>query len=303
MTSAVTDFGQFTSLRASADRNDPAALREVASQFEALFVQSMLKNMRGAKLAEPMFGSDQMDMYQDMFDQQLSLEMASGPGLGLGDMLVRQLGGEGASVPTPRESYAVPPAQRAQGRVAKLPVWSSPDEFVSDVWPHAERAAARLKVAPEALVAQAALETGWGAHVMRDASGSSSFNLFGIKAGGGWQGDTVAKPTLEYESGIAYRRVEKFRAYSDVGAVFDDYATLLESKSRYAQAAGKGADTAGFAAALQEAGYATDPRYAEKIERVLASDTLREALGRLKNSSVLPITAAITATTAPVDSD
>lgn len=293
MTSAVTDFGQFTSLRASADRNDPAALREVASQFEALFVQSMLKNMRGAQLAEPMFGSDQMELYQDMFDQQLSLEMANGPGLGLGDMLVRQLGGAGASLPSDRESFALPDVPRARGGVANLPTWSDPDAFVSDVWPHAERAAARLNVAPEALVAQAALETGWGAHVMRNQSGSSSFNLFGIKAGSGWQGDTVAKPTLEYEGGIAQRRVEKFRAYADIGAVFDDYATLLESKSRYAQATGKGADTAGFAAALQAAGYATDPRYAEKMERVLASDTLQTALGKLKNSNTLPITAGI----------
>ncbi|MGB5246188.1 MAG: glucosaminidase domain-containing protein [Woeseia sp.] len=293
MTSAVTDFGQFASLRASADRQDPAVLREVASQFEALFVQSMLKNMRGAELAEPMFGSDQMDMYQDMFDQQLSLEMASGKGLGLADMLVRQLGGEGAALPTPQQSYAVPAPQTMRGAVANIPTWTDPDQFVSDVWPHAKRAAARLDVAPEALVAQAALETGWGAHVMRDRRGASTFNLFGIKADSNWQGDKVAKSTLEFEDGVASRRVEKFRSYPDVAAVFDDYATLISGKARYADVSGKGADTGGFAAALQEAGYATDPRYAEKIERVLNGETMRQALGKLKNSPAQPITAGL----------
>lgn len=291
MTSAVTDFGQFTSLRASAERNDPAVLREVAGQFEALFVQSMLKNMRSAQLAEPMFGSDQMDMYQDMFDQQLSLEMASGKGLGLADMLVRQLGGEGASLPTPAASYPANFVPRASGGGANLPTWSHPDEFVSDVWPHAERAATRLGVAPEALVAQAALETGWGAHVMRDRNGESSFNLFGIKTGSAWEGDSVAKPTLEYEDGIAQRRVEKFRSYADLGAVFDDYAAFIAGKTRYADVTGKGNDTRGFATALQKAGYATDPHYAEKLESVLHGATMREALGKLKISQPLPITA------------
>ncbi|MBT8085181.1 MAG: flagellar assembly peptidoglycan hydrolase FlgJ [Woeseia sp.] len=323
MTTAVTDFSQFTGLRASAERNDPAALRAVASQFEALFVQSLLKNMRGAELAEPMFGSDQMDMYQDMFDQQLSVEMASGRGIGLADMLVRQLGGEVGSVPATRDTYTLTAASRMTGRSAELPTasssashpahvsvarpeasgrsisdtqgsgWTNPDEFVHAVWPHAERAAARLNVAPAAIVAQAALETGWGAHVMPDQQGGSSYNLFGIKAGNNWQGDSVAKPTLEYVDGIAQRRVEKFRAYPDVGAVFDDYATLIADKPRYAEVTGKGSDTAGFASALQTAGYATDPHYAEKLERVANGETLRQAIEKLKVSGHRPIPAEI----------
>lgn len=286
MTATITDFGQFTTLRADADRNDPAALREVATQFEALFVQSLLKNMRGAQLAEPMFGSDQMDMYQDMFDQQLSLEMASGRGIGLADVLVRQLGGQGA-VPDAPAGFAQ--GTPASGAGASLPAWSDPDRFVDAVWPHAERAGRRLGVAPQALVAQAALETGWGQHVMRGADGQPSYNLFGIKAGGGWTGDSVAKPTLEYTNGVAERRVERFRAYPDVAAAFDDYARLIEG-DRYRAARDRQSDTAGFAAALQQAGYATDPHYADKIDRVLASDTMQRALSGLKNYASPPTT-------------
>lgn len=274
-TAHFADFGRFASLRAGADRHDPAALREVASQFEALFVQSLMKNMRGAELAEPLFGSEQMDMYQDMFDQQLSLEMARGRGLGLADMLVRQLGG-GEAEPGAAGSAA-------------MPVWTDPQAFVRDVWPHAERAGRELGVAPRALVAQAALETGWGAQVMRSPGGESSHNLFGIKAGPGWQGERVAKPTLEFEDGVARRRVEQFRAYPDLAAAFDDYAALLAGNDRYRPARGAGEDVTGFAAALQAGGYATDPRYAEKIGEVLAGETLEQALASLKNARSRPI--------------
>ena len=295
MTATITDFGQFTTLRADAQRNDPAALREVATQFEALFVQSLLKTMRGAQLAEPMFGSDRMDMYQGMFDQQLSLEMASGRGIGLADVLVRQLGGQAAvpGSPAPYEARAPQAGERAL-----LPAWREPDGFVRDVWPHAERAGRRLGVAPQALVAQAALETGWGRHVMQRADGETSFNLFGIKAGAGWDGDSVAKPTLEFEDGVAYRRLERFRAYPDLAAVFDDYAALIEGE-RYRDARGRETDTAGFAAALQQAGYATDPQYADKLDRVLASETMQRALAGLKNPSSSPISPVM----ASVDGD
>ncbi|MEQ8205478.1 MAG: glucosaminidase domain-containing protein [Woeseia sp.] len=292
MTASITDFGQFTTLKASADRQESAALREVASQFEALFVQSMLKNMRGAKLAEPMFGSEQMDMYQDMFDQQLSLEMANGRGIGLADMLVRQMGGEVGQVPMSRETFTLPATRRMDGAVAELPDWSEPQSFVKDVWSHAERAGAALGVEPRAIVAQAALETGWGAHVMQDGNGSSSYNLFGIKAGSDWQGDSVARSTVEYENGVAERRVERFRSYPNVGAAFDDYADFLLTRGRYDQAIGQGDNVAGFAGALQEAGYATDPRYAQKISRVLNSDTMQGALSELKIDSSRPITTA-----------
>jgi flagellar protein FlgJ len=195
MTSAITDFNQFTALRVAADQNDPAVLREVAGQFEALFVQTILKNMREASLGDPLMGdSNQFEMYQGMMDQQLALEMSSGRGIGLADMLVRQLGGS-ELLPAPPQTAArkftlQPVATR--DAAAPDPVWKDAESFARDVWPHAERVAKRLNVPTEAIVAQAALETGWGAHVPQRGDGSSSFNLFGIKAGQNWSGSVVA---------------------------------------------------------------------------------------------------------------
>jgi flagellar protein FlgJ len=288
MTAAVTDFSQFSQLRTGADRNDPAVIREVAGQFEALFLQTLMKNMRGAELAEPLFGdSEQHDMYQDMMDQQLSVEMASGRGIGLADMLVRQLGGEAGSVQPTRESYSLAaiPRTRSDG-----PDWSSREKFTEDLWPHAERAARKLNVAPEALIAQAALETGWGQHVMQRGDGVSSLNLFGIKAGQGWTGGSVSRPTLEYRDGVAQREVARFRAYPDVAAAFEDYVEFISSNPRYDAVKDNAGDVAAFATALQEAGYATDPAYADKIGRILDSDALKNAMGALKDMTARPIT-------------
>ena len=133
---------------------------------------------------------------------------------------------------------------------------------------------------------------------MRDAAGESSFNLFGIKAGPGWSGNSVARSTVEYRDGVAERRVERFRAYPDIAAAFDDYADFIESRPRYDAAQGKGTDVLGFATALQEAGYATDPRYAEKIGSVLKGETLQQALKGLKITDTPPINLAGSPTTA-----
>jgi flagellar protein FlgJ len=134
--------------------------------------------------------------------------------------------------------------------------------------PHAQKAAAALGVDPASLVAQAALETGWGKSVPCAADGSCSFNLFGIKAGTSWSGATVNVPTLEFEDGVAVRKVDRFRAYGSIGDSFMDYARLIANSPRYAGALGTGGDVAGFASALQAGGYATDPEYASKIEAV-----------------------------------
>lgn len=287
MTAAVTDFSQFTQLRAAADRNDPEVLREVAGQFEALFIQTLMKNMRNAELAEPLFGdSEQHDMYQDMMDQQLSVEMASGRGIGLADMLVRQLGGTGSSIEPTQESFSLAALPRTHRQDYD---WSSRENFARDLWPHAERAAQKLNVAPEALVAQAALETGWGQHVMQRGDGVSSLNLFGIKAGQGWTGGSVSRPTLEYRDGVAEREVARFRAYPDMAAAFDDYVEFISSNPRYEAVHGND-DAKGFASALQDAGYATDPSYADKIARILDSDTMKNAIRGLKDAIARPIT-------------
>ncbi len=298
MTSAITDFSQYNRMRLDVNADNPAVLREVAGQFEALFVETLLKNMRSSSLGDPIFGqSDQYEMYQGMLDQQLAVEMSTGRGIGMADMLIRQLGGEVAELPTAAAtSQRIPamPWHRASrqpappGRVATIAAagavgnWTRPADFARDIWPHAERAGEKLDIAPEALLAQAALETGWGAHVMTRSDGRSSFNLFGIKAGRGWDGAIVAKATLEFEDGVAYREVARFRAYPDIATTFDDYAMFIGDKPRYASVRGSGQDAHRFATALQESGYATDPHYAAKIERILNGDKMRDALQALE---------------------
>ena len=302
---AITDFTQYERMRLAANADDPAVLHEVAGQFEALFIQTLLKNMRDSSVGDPIFGqSDQYEMYQGMLDQQFALEMSRDRGIGIASMLVRQLGGEVAELPAPAETnqwypaipgHKVPRQPLQSGRIGTIGQpeaaagWASPADFTRDVWPHAERVAKELDVAPEALLAQAALESGWGAHVMRRPDGRSSFNLFGIKAGRSWDGASVAKSTLEFKDGVAHRELARFRAYPDVAATFDDYAKFIGGKPRYASVLGSGEDVHRFAGALQEAGYATDPHYADKIERILRGDTMREALRVLKEDLQAPM--------------
>lgn len=296
MTAAMTtgtDFTQYAAWRSAAENNDPAVLREVASQFEALFMQTMLKNMRAGQLAEPLFGGDQHDMYQDMMDQQLAIEMSRGPGLGFADMLVRQLGGEPASTPAAATDFAVaraaPVPAASPAPPDEQPEWSTPADFAVDLWPHVQQTAARLGVAPLGVLAQAALETGWGEHVMRYADGTSSLNLFGIKAGSEWHGGSVVRQTLEFSEGVPEVVRARFRAYPNVSATFEDYTRLLTENPRYRHALELGDDIRGFAEALEQAGYATDPGYAEKIVRIADSPTLRSALEELKEPAARPI--------------
>jgi flagellar protein FlgJ len=291
VTAAITDFTQYASLRAAADRNDPEALRAVAGQFEALFLQTMLKSMRDASLAEPLFGdSDSLEMYQDMMDKQLAVEMASGKGLGLADMIVRQLGGTtesakpGMPVPLPKQSPIEAPPE------ADKPAWKDAAEFARDVWPHVKRVARTLNVAPVAILAQAALETGWGKHVMPDRDGGNSLNLFGIKAGGSWDGESVNKQTLEFEGGVAKRETARFRAYADLTSTFEDYADFIGKNPRYADVPNQGEKVGEFARALQDSGYATDPDYAKKITRVAESPFMKRILDGLKNDVSRSIT-------------
>lgn len=283
MTSTITDFTQYTTLRKAAGENDPAALREVANQFEALFLQTMLKSMREASLGDPLFGdSEQMEMYQGMMDQQMAVELASGKGVGLADMLVRQLGGASAArFDAPGGAY---PVLRSAPVNTKQPTaaWSDPAAFARDIWPHAERTARELNVAPEAIVAQAALETGWGKHVMPDRDGATSFNLFNIKSGPSWQGDQVVRNTLEFENGVPRPLRAKFRTYDNVAAAFSDYSRFISGNPRYSDVRDQGSNVAGFARALQDSGYATDPDYAEKINNVMEGATMRRVMSELK---------------------
>ena len=173
---------------------------------------------------------------------------------------------------------------------AKDWVFSGPDDFVQKLAPYAQAVAQKLGVSMRAVLAQAALETGWGQHMPKQANGSSSFNLFGIKAGDGWQGAKANVPTLEFEGGAAVRRNAAFRAYSGPVQSLADYARLLTGSPRYAAALGQGDDVAGFAQALCQAGYATDPGYAAKLTALANSDTMRQALASFKDPDPQPTT-------------
>lgn len=263
---------------------DPAALREVARQFEAMFLQQMLKSMRAAGdvFAEDNFmNSSDSQFYRDMYDQQLTLEMSSGRGMGIAESFYRQmLDAYGDAVDTPagndaREAEAKPIAKTSSTRAPAdaLATADSPAAFTAAIQPYVNWAASVLKVSPKAIMAQAALETGWGKHVLRDERGGNSYNLFNIKAGTGWQGDSLAVTTTEYANGEARRERAEFRRYESLFSAFRDYVQLLQ-KPRYQQALAAGDDAAAFARELQQAGYATDPDYAEKIIAITEAEAI-----------------------------
>jgi flagellar protein FlgJ len=289
------DFQGLAALKNDAKQQAPTALKEAARQFESLFTQMLLRSMREANKSfgeDSMFGSDQADMYQDMFDDQMALQMSQGRGLGLAEMLVRQLQGGVQSTEQPAAPAAAPSAPSEPSAI-RHPLSASKDDFLRSMRPHAERAAREIGVDPNALLAQAALETGWGRSMPCNARGECSFNLFGIKAGSQWSGATVTVPTLEFESGIPVRKVERFRAYGSPADSFRDYAALIGGSSRYANARDTGENVEAFASALQQGGYATDPNYAQKIAAVATevrarSDAIRA--GALKFAAAGPST-------------
>ena len=298
--------------RAEGDNHSPETLRQVAGQFEAMFVQMMLKNMRESSLAEGLFDSDQTKIYQGMYDEQIAQEITKGKGLGLADMLVRQLGGDSAAqatgqrnVPDPfigpvtparvRRALTAaqqdPPAGSAQVQSvqAQDPVqvhqtnWppSSKHDFVQQLWPHAEQAARRLGIDPRAIVAQAALETGWGQHTMQQGDGRSSHNLFGIKADSRWSGPQVGARTMEYRDGLLTQEQARFRAYASPAESVADYAEFIVSNPRYDAALGR-RDPRQYLSELQRAGYATDPIYAQKIMKIFNSEEFQMAVTEAK---------------------
>ncbi|MFI4981198.1 MAG: flagellar assembly peptidoglycan hydrolase FlgJ, partial [Nevskiales bacterium] len=261
----ATDFSQLAALRTAAKRNDPQALHKAAQQFEALFTEMLLKSSDQTKFGDDLTGQ-QGEFYKDLYNQQMALHLSSGKGLGLADMLVRQLNGlHGGSTPP---THAPPPSS-ATGPTSDADNWQpkSAQDFVDTIRPHAEKAAAELGVPARALIAQAALETGWGQHMAKQKDGSSGLNLFGVKAQGGWTGASRKQQTSEYENGQLTNTRADFRSYNSIGAAFDDYVKVLKSNPRYADALRSG-DVHGFAQALQKAGYATDPHYAQKLVKV-----------------------------------
>ena len=172
--------------------------------------------------------------------------------------------------------------QISTGKVQKQSGFKSPQDFVNSIWPIAQKVASDMKVEPKAIIAQAALETGWGKHIIHQPDGKNSHNLFGIKADRRWDGEVAKVSTLEYKNGIAKKEVAPFRVYDSYESSLKDYAHFIKNSSRYKEAAQQGSSIQGYSEGLQKGGYATDPNYANKIQRIAAGDVLNNAINQVK---------------------
>lgn len=253
-------------LKQSSRENSPEVLKAAATQFEALFLNMVMKSMREAAASEGLFDSEQGQMMQGMLDQQYAQALAA-RGVGLAEVLVRQMTPRGA----PSEPVAGPSmSPLSLPERAALQAANKAAVFAARLAPHAEAASVASGIPARFMIAQAALETGWGRREILRADGSPSHNLFGIKAGPGWKGEVAATVTTEYLDGVPRKRVEAFRAYGSEAEAFADYARLLSTSPRYRSVVAAASDAQSFADALQKAGYATDPAYAQKLKSVMA---------------------------------
>jgi flagellar protein FlgJ len=270
-----TGFGDargVESLRQQAAADPKSAVREAARQFESLFMQELLKTMRqaGESQRDGAFDNEGSKLGTELLDSQWATKVAGRPG-GLSDVIARQLERQmGMSPgPIPRPDTRTPVVQATPEKTG-IPTRSAA-EFVQRHTASAKAAEAATGIPATFMVAQAAHESGWGKKEMKAADGSNTFNLFGIKAGPSWKGATADVTTTEYIGGVARKVVQKFRAYGSYAESFADYANLMKNNPRYAGVVSAGADAQGFAQGLQKAGYATDPAYASKLTKVIAT--------------------------------
>lgn len=294
------DANSLNALKLEAKENSPEALKTVAKQFESILMNMMLKSMRDATPQEGMFDNEQSRMFTSMLDQQLSSHLSQ-KGLGLADVLVRQLSKSGYMQPAiqnlesavenpsshnmpvqsrlypdfsiPRQ---VPSAQPNVDSIKQTQTINQPkgvlghvSQFLDRMLDHAKAASEATGMPAHLMLGQAALETGWGRHEIKAADGSPSYNLFGIKATGGWKGKVVETVTTEYIDGVKQKRIEKFRAYDSYADAFKDFAHLMINNPRYQHVIANVNDVAKYAQAMQKAGYATDPQYAKKLASVI----------------------------------
>jgi peptidoglycan hydrolase FlgJ len=303
-----TDFNGLAKLKTQARNDSKSALQEVAKQFESIFLNNVLKSMREAKLADGAMDNDQSQFYREMYDQQLAVHLSGKPGVGLADLIVKQLGKDepdnkkmaledylnrssGSAKSVPAVSQAAIAINRSSdsanspitiqaysGDISPLPEMSalplkndasepinSSDDFVRQLQPYAEQAARELGVEPKVILAQAALETGWGKSMVKNSDGSSSFNLFNIKADKAWQGRQSQVSTLEFDQGVAKKVNAGFRTYGSFKESFQDYVQFIKNNPRYSDALKQASHAGNYTRELQQAGYATDPNYADKI--------------------------------------
>ncbi|SNS61129.1 flagellar protein FlgJ [Noviherbaspirillum humi] len=277
----ATDVKDMDRLRQAARQNSPEALKTTAKQFEAMFVNMMMKSMRDASPQDGIFDNQQSKMFTSMLDQQLSQSMAS-RGVGLADVLTRQLSNMPGvkQVVTPEDaipglplelkaSTTLPAARASEASKVNPSAPAHVRSFHEKLVSHAEEASRTTGIPAKFMLGQAALESGWGRREIKGANGATSHNLFGIKANAGWKGKVVEATTTEYVNGVAQTKVEKFRAYDSYADAFRDYAGMLRNNPRYENVIANAQDAASFARGLQKAGYATDPHYAAKLTKII----------------------------------
>ncbi len=326
-----TDFNGLAKLKNQAKKESPEALKEVAKQFESIFLNNVLKSMRQAKLADGAMDNEQSRFYNDMYDQQLAVHLSGSPGVGLADLIVKQLSpdkskhqkldiadylnrsggvaaaGAGQAHRLNRQVNGNSPLVKAEagGQVEVTPYVQdenpfddmtalplandsgalqddqsqpiqSAEDFVRRLHPYAEKAARELGVEPKVILAQAALETGWGRSVIKNGNGGNSFNLFNIKADKAWQGKQAKVATLEFDQGVAKKVNAGFRAYDSFEESFRDYVDFIKNNPRYGDALKKVGNAEQYMHELQRAGYATDPKYADKVISIYQGNTMAD---------------------------
>ena len=279
----AVDTRSLNNLKLEAGQNSPDAAKEAAKQFESLFMRELIKSMREATMKSGLLDSAQGDLGSDMLDQQLSVQMSGQPG-GLSEAIARQLSRQmGVAEPTfsVPSTLSLPQVTGRAGvatKAAVSPINTTPapkgrDDFVQHLSSTAEAVSKESGIPASFMLGQAGHETGWGRSEIRNKDGSTSFNLFGIKAGKGWTGKVAEVTTTEYINGVPRKVVAKFRAYDSYEDSFRDYARLITDNPRYekAQATARTGSAVAYAAELQKAGYATDPEYARKLSGAIQS--------------------------------
>ena len=284
LASAAWDAQSLNELKAKAGEDPAANIRPVARQVEGMFVQMMLKSMREALPKDGLFSSENTRLYTSMYDQQIAQQMTAGKGLGLAEMMVKQMTPE---QPLPAEERPAGPmkfpletvmsfqnkaltqmVQKAVPRNYDVLLSGDSKAFLAELSQPAQLASQQSGVPHHLILAQAALESGWGQRQIRRENGEPSYNLFGVKASGTWKGPVTEITTTEYENGEAKKVKAKFRVYSSYLEALSDYVGLLTRNPRYA-AVTRAASAEQGAQALQDAGYATDPEYARKLTNMI----------------------------------
>jgi flagellar protein FlgJ len=313
MSRSVHDLGSLDTLRAAAKSGDQGALEEAAKQFEAIFVQMLLKSMRKAQDSmadkDSPFNSEQVKFYRDMHDQQLATDLSTNGSIGLADVIVQQMSLNNGVMPAsavrndanlsmlnqnaklraaflgkqmndlaPSNKDAIKSDQVNVQAPTKKAAFDSPKEFITSLYPQAQAAAERLGISAKALIAQAAVETGWGKFMIHQGDGNNAHNLFGIKADKRWDGKKTSIDTLEFDNNLPKKQTAAFRTYNNFAESLHDYVDFVSANPRYQQALEKTAAPEEYFNELQRAGYATDPNYADKIMSVYNSSTMSDLL-------------------------